>query len=119
MNLHHDRLSTQHFFYTQIQKEYWLLVVVMALLEKSMRHKNVETCVMVEIDQMVIDACIAHIPQQPWLFPILKWIYVWKMELFLQKSIEKSFQWTLEPFDIIWWIQRTQFQPSHCLTFHL
>ena len=28
-----------------------------------MRHKNVETCVMVEIDQMVIDACIAHIPQ--------------------------------------------------------
>ena len=28
-----------------------------------LRHKSVERCVMVEIDKMVVDACIEHIPQ--------------------------------------------------------
>ena len=28
-----------------------------------LRHKSVERCVMVEIDKMVVDVCIEHIPQ--------------------------------------------------------
>lgn len=28
-----------------------------------LRHKNIEKCVMVEIDKMVVDACMKHIPQ--------------------------------------------------------
>ena len=48
---------------------------------------------MVEIDQMVIDACIAHILQTAVAFSNPKMNHVWKMELFLQRRIEKSFQW--------------------------
>lgn len=32
-------------------------------LREVLRHKNVERCVMVEIDKMVVDACVEHIPQ--------------------------------------------------------
>src|SRR3989344_421096 len=32
-------------------------------LREVLRHKNVENCVMVEIDRMVVDACREHLPQ--------------------------------------------------------
>lgn len=67
-----------------------------------MRHKNVETCVMVEIDQMVIDACIAHIPQTAVAFSNPKMdLRVEDGVVFAKEYREKVSNGTLEPFDVI------------------
>ena len=67
-----------------------------------MRHKNIEICVMVEIDQMVIDACIAHIPQTAIAFQNPKMeLHVDDGVVFVQKYRQEIANGTQKPFDVI------------------
>lgn len=60
-----------------------------------LRHQNVEKCVMVEIDKMVVDACLEHIPQTS---EVLKGHP--RLELIIGDGV-KFVKETKEKFDVI------------------
>ena len=69
----------------------------------SLRHANIEVCVMVEIDQMVIDACIAHIAQTATAFlqnPKME-LHVEDGVVFVQKYRQAIADGIQKPFDVI------------------
>lgn len=59
-----------------------------------LRHSSVEKCVMVEIDKMVVDACVAHIPQTA------SCLQDPRLELHIDDGIKYAKE-TKEKFDVI------------------